>query len=255
MNRTLALSGGAAFGAYQAGAWAALENSGWTPRAVVGISIGAVNGFLIAKGASADEMRSVWLELPGDLQQRLKIQPGRLLWKELPLFKAWLDEVYEQFSKLPWCCDFQLVCASLPTFVVTTFQHDAVTREHLLAACALPGMLPPVRLNGRLYVDNGVVYPVPLAEARSTNADEIVVVDLLAQPPVPLVRPLRKIAMWPRLWKHRRAAAEREGQRVITIEHPQPLGGLRDCFTWSPADAERLFDLGEKAGRAALLLG
>ncbi len=255
MNRTLALSGGAAFGAYQAGAWAGLENSGWTPSAVVGISIGAVNGYLIAKGASADEMRSVWLELPGELQQRLKIPRGRLLWKELPLFRTWLDAVYEQFSDLPWCCDFQLVCTRLPSFVVTTFQHDEVSKEHLLAACALPGMLPPVRLNGRLYVDNGVVYPVPLSEARATGADEIVVVDLLAQPPVPLVRPLRQIAMWPRRRKHNRAAAEQEGQRVVAIEHPEPLGGLGDCFTWSPANAKGLFDLGEKAAVAALRAG
>src|SRR5262249_45531780 len=62
MTRTaLVLSGGGMFGAYQAGAWKALSR--WlTPDVVVGASVGALNGWLIAAGAPAPELERLWLE-------------------------------------------------------------------------------------------------------------------------------------------------------------------------------------------------
>lgn len=44
----LVLSGGGALGAYQAGAYAALENSGVRPNWIAGTAIGAVNAAIIA---------------------------------------------------------------------------------------------------------------------------------------------------------------------------------------------------------------
>ncbi len=44
---TLVLQGGGALGAYQAGAYAALEETGHRPDWVAGISIGAINAAII----------------------------------------------------------------------------------------------------------------------------------------------------------------------------------------------------------------
>jgi NTE family protein len=54
--RALVLSGGASFGAYQAGVWKALEAHGWEPDVIIGVSIGCVNAFALSRGASDDEM-------------------------------------------------------------------------------------------------------------------------------------------------------------------------------------------------------
>src|SRR5260370_17519227 len=45
----LVLSGGAALGAYQAGAYAALENPGVRPNWIAGTAVGAINAAIIAR--------------------------------------------------------------------------------------------------------------------------------------------------------------------------------------------------------------
>src|SRR5580698_2004774 len=61
MKTALVLSGGGLFGAWQAGAWRALSRS-FAPDLVVGASIGSLNGYAIAGGASADELARFWLQ-------------------------------------------------------------------------------------------------------------------------------------------------------------------------------------------------
>ena len=46
----LILAGGGAKGAYQTGAWRALRELGISFEAIAGVSIGAINGALIAQG-------------------------------------------------------------------------------------------------------------------------------------------------------------------------------------------------------------
>ncbi|ATR20351.1 Serine protease [Roseomonas mucosa] len=52
----LALQGGGALGAYQVGAYQAMEEAGFAPDWVIGISIGAFNGALIAGNDPADRL-------------------------------------------------------------------------------------------------------------------------------------------------------------------------------------------------------
>src|SRR5262245_61644149 len=65
----LVLSGGGLFGAYQAGAWRALERV-IRPDLIVGASVGALNGWCIASGLSADGLIQRWLApQAGDLMR------------------------------------------------------------------------------------------------------------------------------------------------------------------------------------------
>src|ERR1700719_3914037 len=62
----LVLSGGGALGAYQAGAYAALESSGIRPNWIAGSAIGAVNAVIIAGNLPherAFRLRQFWQEL------------------------------------------------------------------------------------------------------------------------------------------------------------------------------------------------
>src|ERR1700719_828824 len=62
----LVLSGGGALGAYQAGAYAALENAGIKPNWIAGTAIGAVNAAIIAgtpPHERAFRLRQFWREL------------------------------------------------------------------------------------------------------------------------------------------------------------------------------------------------
>ena len=62
----LVLSGGAALGAYQAGAYAALEESGVRPNWIAGTAIGAVNAAIIAGNLPHERvvrLRQFWQEI------------------------------------------------------------------------------------------------------------------------------------------------------------------------------------------------
>src|SRR5947208_5088547 len=62
----MVLSGGAALGSYQAGAYAALENCGVRPNWIAGTAIGAVNAAIIAGNLPHERtfrLRQFWQEL------------------------------------------------------------------------------------------------------------------------------------------------------------------------------------------------
>jgi NTE family protein len=62
----LVLQGGGALGSYQAGVYEALASSEYAPDWVAGISIGAINGAIIAGNAPrdrVDRLRSFWEEI------------------------------------------------------------------------------------------------------------------------------------------------------------------------------------------------
>ncbi len=58
-KKVLVLQGGGALGAYQAGAYEALHNSGIRPSWIAGISIGAINSAIIAGSAEDDRVRNL----------------------------------------------------------------------------------------------------------------------------------------------------------------------------------------------------
>jgi NTE family protein len=50
--------------------------------------------------------------------------------------------------------------------------------EAVRASIAVPGIVTPVRSNGRILVDGGLVNPVPVSVARAMGADLVIAVDL-----------------------------------------------------------------------------
>ena len=67
----LVLQGGGALGAYQAAAYEALSEAGYEPDWVAGISIGAINGALIAGNRPenrVERLRAFWEKVSSGLQ-------------------------------------------------------------------------------------------------------------------------------------------------------------------------------------------
>jgi len=50
------------------------------------------------------------------------------------------------------------------------------------ASSSVPGVFQPVAINGREYVDGGLVSPVPVKVARSLGADLVIAVDISSKP-------------------------------------------------------------------------
>jgi NTE family protein len=85
----LVLQGGGALGAYQAGAYEALAEAGYLPDWVAGISIGAINGSIIAGNPPemrVEKLRSFWETVSSGLQGTL------------PFFEDYLRSYFNEAS-------------------------------------------------------------------------------------------------------------------------------------------------------------
>ncbi len=246
----LALSGGAAFGAYQAGAWLELASRGYRPDVVSGVSIGGVNGFLIAHGAESREILQVWREWPAELlpsRERGFILPWMA---QTPMFRAWLERIGAEFGGRPLQCRLRLVALELPSFRTVVREDEAADARALLAACALPGVLAPLRINGRWCADSGLLRHMPLRECLDAGVDQLIAVDLLKKHPFMAARWARVAALrtLDRVRGERSEPSPEElaGVDYLEICHPKLLGSATDCFRWNRDFVDRLIALGRQ---------
>ena len=175
----LALGGGAARGFAHVGVIKILENQGILPDLVVGTSAGAVVGALYANGLG-----------PFDLQ-KLAIQMDESQLTDWTLLdRGWLKgEALERFinqqvgnkplEALPR--RFGCTATDIRSGDLVLFQRGN-TGQAVRASAAVPGVFSPVAINGRDYVDGGLVAPVPAREARLMGADLVIAVDISARP-------------------------------------------------------------------------
>ena len=173
----LVLCGGGSGGAVEVGLYKALVELGIDIDFVVGSSIGAVNGALIAAGLSPGEVVAHWRtlltrDLVGPRWQFLRLLTGA-------------DSVFTNQrlrgllrSRLPFCCfpELPLPLAIMETDLetgesVVLTEGDLV--EAILASTALPGLFPPVLWQGRQLVDGGLSNNMPIDLAVERGAERI----------------------------------------------------------------------------------
>jgi NTE family protein len=174
----LVLSGGGALGAYQAGAYAGLEQCGVRPNWLAGTAIGAINAAIIAGSLPHERvarLRHFWQELSRcavlhrscSLRRRTRaaitrwagwsrLGAGRTEHEDAIVPAAQLRELVEQVV------DFERVnsgsvrvvlgAINLATGAETFFDNDrhVLGLDHVLAGAALPG-LPPVVIERQRY--------------------------------------------------------------------------------------------------------
>ena len=175
----LALGGGAARGFAHIGVIKALEAQGIVPDIVVGTSAGAVVGALYASGLSGFELQKIALDM----------DEGQLGDWSLPDRGVFKGEALQSFvnrsvanrplEKLPR--SFGVVATDLKTGESVLFRTGN-TGMAVRASSAVPGVFQPVSINGRDYVDGGLVSPIPARAARSLGANFVIAVDISVKP-------------------------------------------------------------------------
>ena len=175
----LALGGGAARGFAHIGVIKALEAQGIVPDIVVGTSAGAVVGALYASGLSGFEMQKIALDMD-------ESQFGDWSLPDRGVFKG---EALQNFvnravgnrslEKLPRT--FAVVATDLKSGESALFRTGN-TGMAVRASSAVPGVFQPVSINGRDYVDGGLVSPIPVRAARSLGANFVIAVDISVNP-------------------------------------------------------------------------
>src|SRR5262249_56831524 len=66
--------------------------------------------------------------------------------------------------------DFAVVATELPRLKARIFRGGEVDWRHLAASCAIPMVIAPVRVDGRLYADGGLFNPLPGGGAGGVGA-------------------------------------------------------------------------------------
>jgi NTE family protein len=220
VTTALVLSAGGMFAAWEAGVWKSLGGR-FRPDLIVGASAGAWNGWAIAGGCSAEDLIREWMDSTT---------------ARIGLFRA---EALDQraralFSRYQPRIPFGLTVVEVPRLRARLVRGSEITWRHLAATCAIPLDFPPVRIQGRRYVDGGLLGALPLWAAEEMGATRAIAVNALTTLPF---RVLHK-AM-----RGRRASPALE---VIRIEPSTKLGSLRDAVRWSRANVERWIEQGER---------
>ena len=194
MTTALVLSGGANLGAAQVGMLTALQESGVRPDLVIGTSVGALNGAWVAAGAPLDELGDLWRSLrrsqvfPADPLRGLLGFAGRSnhLVSDRGLRLLLRENLhFERLEDAPVA--FHVLATDVLCGLGVLFSEGPAL-ETILASTAIPGVLPPVRIDGRHYMDGGVVNNTPISHAVELGADTIFVLATgyscaLQQPP------------------------------------------------------------------------
>ncbi|MCB1026632.1 MAG: patatin-like phospholipase family protein [Microthrixaceae bacterium] len=196
------LSGGGNLGSVQVGMLRALAERSIRPDVVLGCSVGALNGATYAADptlAGVRRMEAQWLEITGENLMPTSRMPGlvQLLRKGESVHSN--DGLRELITTILGTHDtfeslkvrFECVATDLVAGVARWFGSGELV-EPILASAALPAVYPPVTLEGRRYVDGGVIDNVPISRAVELGAERIYVlhVGLHGRPEATIRRPV-----------------------------------------------------------------
>jgi NTE family protein len=229
------LGGGGVLGAAEVGMLQALLEHGVRPDLVVGTSVGAVNGALVAADptpGAVDRLRGVWEELASRrvfagsvlgrvgtlVRTRTHLHPREPL---RDLLEASLPVRTFAGLRVP----FQCVAASIERAAEHWFT-DGDLVDAVLASCAVPGLLPPVEVDGEHYLDGGLVHSIPVGRAVALGADTVYVLHVgrIDRPLRPPARPWEVATVAFEIARRHRFAADLAALPPGVAVHVLPAG-------------------------------
>lgn len=196
----LVLAGGGAKGAYQIGAWKALREMGITFEAIAGVSVGSINGALIAAG-DYDKAIEMWNSV--SLDKGVKINealpdPDNLfskknwgaLFREVlknggidasPLgeyIKFYIDEKKIRENNIPLgiiTVQLNQKVSGLELFIDEIPEGELV--DYLLASSNIP-LVTNIGPEGEKYLDGGVYDNTPVMTLKKRGYNKLIVIDI-----------------------------------------------------------------------------
>ncbi|MXG91401.1 patatin-like phospholipase family protein [Nocardioides flavescens] len=202
MTTAFVLGGGGVLGAVEVGMLRALLERDVVPDLVLGTSIGALNGAVLASQPDlgvVERLTDLWRSAGsareagyGDRPLRTvrrAVSTGTHLWSATPLRRRLADELGDiTFEELP--VRFQVCAASIERAAEHWFDSGRVV-DAVVASAAVPGLLPPAEVDGEHYLDGGIVNSVPLGRAVELGATRVFVLQVgrVDRPLTPPKRP------------------------------------------------------------------
>lgn len=219
----IALGGGGAKGSYEIGVWQALKELEIPVTAVVGTSVGALNGAIIVQnefdtaynfwtGITAEKVINLENEVFENYNM-LSIVKKAIRCKGLDVtpLKRMLKDVIDERKIRKSPVDLGLVTFSLGNFKPVRIFKDDVPHgrlvDYLLASSCFPAF-KPYRIGNEIFIDGGVYDNIPFSMLIEKGIKNIIIVDVSAPGLV------RKI--------------DQSGLNVYYIKNSEELGGILD---------------------------
>ena len=179
----LALGGGAARGFAHIGVIKALEANGIKPDLVVGTSAGSVIAALYASGYRGTELNRIALSLDEasitDWALPFSGKFGGMIKGDA--LQSMVNRLVKNQSIESTKIPLGIVATDLKTGQGVLFQRGDIGQA-VRASCSIPSIFQPTIINGREYVDGGLVSPVPVRYASQMGADFIIAVNISTEP-------------------------------------------------------------------------
>lgn len=243
-------------GALQVGAVQALFDEGIAPDLTVGTSVGALNATFVAFNPSvggAENLGRIWRGLgDGDLFPggRFKATWARFLVRGNRVFEntgmkklveTRLGDAHFEDAQIP----LGVIATELDTGAERIFTSGPV-KDPLIASTAMPGVFPPVEIDGRMYIDGGVSNNVPISPAVGLGATTLYVMDSTSHSNQkrPLTRPIDYLLHAFTLARSQRLGLEQRiySEKVRVVMLPAPSLDFFVPFA-SLEHTEKLMDL------------
>jgi NTE family protein len=254
------LGGGGVLGAVEVGMLRALFRAGIRPDLVLGTSIGAVNGALVAADpteAVTNRLVRLWAspeasEVYGDsvARQLRRFAARTHLHSPRPLRRLLEAELGEHTTfadlKVPFHC-----CAASIERAAEHWFSDGPLVPAVLASASVPGLLPPAQIDGEHFIDGGIVNSIPIGAAVDRGAAQIFVLQVgrIERPLTPPRRPWEIAQVAFEIARRHRFARELAALPAEVEVHVLPTGGLdpRDDSPWAYRD---MAAIGRRISRA-----
>ena len=184
----LVLGGGGLKGLAHIGAWRALGEAGIAVEGIVGTSIGALVGALIASGRNWREMRTLARALRR--QDIVRVNRRAVLFngiRQQSVFRGdtlreYYGRVFEDVSwkdlKLPLLINAVDLATARTEWFGAGERTDVALVDALYASSALPVLYPPAEVGTQALVDGGTAHPLALRRAAETGASGVIGIDV-----------------------------------------------------------------------------
>lgn len=179
----LALGCGASLAIAHAGVLKVIEREKIPIDIVVGTSMGALMGALWASGMDADDIERIVNGFKRKMKTfglidltfpRIGLLKGRQVRRFL---RSQFGDMTFRDLRIP----FKAVACDIEKRQEVVIDKGSLA-DAIFASVAIPGVLEPIRINGRLLVDGGVVNPLPVNVLTRMGVSKIIAVNALPSP-------------------------------------------------------------------------
>jgi NTE family protein len=181
------LGGGGILGAHEVGMLRALAEREIAPGLILGTSVGAINGAMFAAEPTVEgveRLSDLWqgtqlseLTAAAVVRRIGTLAKSGTHLESLDAARARLANALPVERVEQLAVPFQCVAASIERAAEHWFSTGPLV-DVVLASCAVPGILPPVKIGDEHYIDGGIVNSIPVSRAVMLGARTIYVLQV-----------------------------------------------------------------------------